>query len=123
MSDSTVTKKGRHRFVVLAMNTLVYMMLMAILVSFSISSPFLKEEFGLNDVTLNYGYMAYSVGIVFSMWWGGRFFDRYGMRRTMIAASLFFLIPQFLIPSIDSWGAIVVLRFLQGKSWLSFRDL
>jgi MFS family permease len=115
MSDSTVTKKDRYRFVVLAMNTLVYMVLMAILVSFSISSPFLKEEFGLNDVTLNYGYMAYSVGIVFSMWWGGRFFDRYGMRRTMIAASLFFLIPQFLIPSIGSWSAIVVLRFLQGN--------
>jgi MFS family permease len=115
MIDQTEAKKERYRFVVLAMNTLVYMMLMAILVSFSISAPFLKEEFGLNDITLNYGYIAYSVGIVVSMWWGGRFFDRHGMRKTMIVASLFFLIPQFLIPSIDSWGAITVLRFLQGN--------
>lgn len=110
-----VSEQKPYRFVVLGVNTMVYMMFMAVLVSFSISSPFLKEEFGLNDVTLNYGYIAYSMGIVVSLLWGGRFFDRYGMGRTMMLASLFFLIPQFLIPCLDSWRTITALRFVQGN--------
>jgi len=112
-----------YRFVVLAMNMLVYMMFMAVLISFSISAPFLKEEFGLNDVILNYGYIAYTAGIVVAMWWGGRFFDRYGMDKTMILASILFLVPQFLIPYAPSWSAIVLLRFVQGNVVAMFPGL
>ncbi|MDY6986288.1 MAG: MFS transporter [Candidatus Thermoplasmatota archaeon] len=113
----------KYRFVVLVMDMLVYMMFMAILISFSISAPFLKEDFGLSDITLNYGYIAYTAGLVVSMWWGGKFFDRHGINKTMILASTFFLLPQFLIPYVPSWGAIVFLRFVQGNVLAMFPGL
>jgi MFS family permease len=60
---------------------------------------------------------------VVSLWWGGRFFDRYGIGKTMALASVFFLFPQFLIPYIPSWSAIIVLRFVQGNVVAMFPGL
>jgi MFS family permease len=106
---------SKYRFIILGINMVVYMMLMAILVSFSISGPMLIKEFSLTDMQLNYGYIAFTSGLVVSLWWGGRFFDRYGMKKTMVLGSLLFLIPQFLIPFVKNWNIILFLRFIQGN--------
>jgi MFS family permease len=101
----------------------VYMMLMAILVSFSISGPILMREFNLTNIQLNYGYIAFTTGLVLSLWWGGKFFDKFGMKTTMVLGSILFLIPQFVIPYMTYWNAILLLRFIQGNVVAMFPGL
>ena len=116
-------KWPKYRFVVLFMNMIAFMLLTAFLVSFSISGEVLKEVFNLNDIQLNHGYIAYTAGLVVSLWWGGKVFDRYGMKKTMLLAALLFLIPQFLIPYVFSWNTILLLRFIQGNVTAMFPGL
>ena len=116
-------KWPRYRFAVVFVNMITYMMLIAILVSFSISAPELKKAFSLTDMQLTYGYIIYMAGVVISAWWGGKSFDKFGMKKTMVAASLLFLIPQFLIPYTPSWSGILLLRFIQGNFFAMFPAL
>jgi MFS family permease len=116
-------KWPKYRFIVLLMNMITFMLVIAFLVSFSISAPYLKEVFNLTDVQLNYGYIAYTTGLVISLWWGGKVFDKYGMKKTMLLAALLFLIPQFLIPTVFSWPIILLLRFIQGNVAAMFLGL
>ena len=116
-------KWPKYRFVVMSANMIMLMILLAVLMSFSISGHYLKEAFSLNDAQLNYGYIAYTMGLVVSLWWGGKAFDKYGVRKSVLLASLLFLIPQFLIPYVFSWPIILLLRFIQGNVFAMFPGL
>jgi ACS family glucarate transporter-like MFS transporter len=83
-------------------------------VNISIAGQVLQKELKLSNTELGWIFSAFVLGYALSQAPGGRLADRYGPRRTLFFATLWWGIFTALTASISALAALIAVRFLLG---------
>jgi len=80
-------------------------------VNISIAGPFIQREFGLSNTQLGYVFSAFVLGYAIFQVPGGRLVDRYGPRRTLMLATIWWAIFTSMTALVPSGfaGALLIL--------------
>jgi len=119
-SKHQVSISSTRRWAILILTSMTCMMIFAALTAYSVSEPEIVNAFSISKNVAGLGITIYAVGLVVGMILGGFISDRIGIKPTVLLGMLFLIIPQFIIPSAGRFGFILVLRFLQGLSFIAW---
>ena len=119
ISNPEQISSGR-RWAILVMTSMTCMMIFAALTAYSVSEREIVSIFNVSSATAGLGITIYAIGLVIGMIFGGFISDRLGIKMTVLTGMLFLIIPQFIIPSAGSFTMVLILRFLQGLSFIAW---
>lgn len=104
----------QYRWVILAVNFLFLTFAYAGLSAWSIAIPQLSKTFSLSATQTQFGASALMAGYAIGSFFEALLAARIGPKKTGLLASVLLILPQFAIPYVDSYGMILLLRFIQG---------
>ncbi len=109
-----------RRWGILVLTSMTCMMIFASLTAYSVAEREIVNIFGISKTVAGLGTTIYAIGLVVGMIFGGFISDRIGIKGTVLTGMMLLIIPQFIIPSAGSFSLILVLRFLQGLSFIAW---
>jgi len=109
-----------RRWAILILTSMTCMMIFASLTAYSVAEREIVNIFGISKTVAGLGTTIYAIGLVVGMIFGGFISDRIGIKGTVLTGMMLLIIPQFIIPSAGSFSLILVLRFLQGLSFIAW---
>ncbi|MDR2054293.1 MAG: MFS transporter [Desulfovibrio sp.] len=104
----------QYRWIILGVNFLFLTFAYAGLSAWSIAIPQLSTTFDLSSTQTQLGSSALMAGYAVGSFIEALISARIGFKKTGLLASVLLLVPQFTIPYVDSYGVILLLRFIQG---------
>ncbi len=115
--EAPVLISSARRWAILVLTSTTCMMIFAALTAYSVSEPEIVTIFNISKTIAGLGITIYAVGLVVGMIFGGFISDRIGIKGTVLIGMLLLILPQFIIPSA---GSFLILRFLQGLSFIAW---
>lgn len=103
-----------YKYIVLGVCSLFLAMVYVTLSTWSVCVPAFQEAFELSSAQVMAGNAALMAGYAIGSFIEGRMLMRFGWRKTFSFAMVLFLTSVFLIPQMESYALILLLRFLQG---------
>ena len=119
-SFASTSISSARRWGILILTSMTCMMIFAALTAYSVSEREIVNIFSVSKTVAGLGITIYAVGLVVGMIFGGFISDRMGIKGTVLVGMLLLIIPQFIIPSAGSFIVILLLRFLQGLSFIAW---
>lgn len=104
----------KYRWTILGVNFLFLTFAYAGLSAWSIAVPQLAKTFSLTPAQTQLGSSALMAGYAVGSFFEALLSARIGPKKTGILAGILLLLPQFSIPLVESYGLILLLRFIQG---------
>jgi nitrate/nitrite transporter NarK len=104
----------KYRWTILGVNFLFLTFAYAGLSAWSIAVPQLAKTFSLSPAQTQLGSSALMAGYAVGSFFEALLSARIGPKKTGLLAAILLLVPQFTIPTVDSYGLILLLRFIQG---------
>lgn len=112
--SQTLHTAPKYRWVILGVNFLFLTFAYAGLSAWSIAIPQLQKTFSLSPAMTQLGSSALMAGYAVGSFFEALLAARIGPRKTGLLAAILLLVPQFAIPSVNSYALILLLRFIQG---------
>lgn len=109
-----MSKSSSYKWVILVINFVFLAFAYAGLSTWSIAIPGLSKTFSLTPAMAQLGSSMLMAGYAIGSFVESFIAARIGFKRTGLIAALLLLIPQFMIPFIQSYYLILFLRFIQG---------
>lgn len=119
-SSNNLSISSGRRWAILILTSMTCMMIFAALTAYSVSEREIANIFNLSKSVAGLGITIYAIGLVIGMIFGGFISDKMGIKNTVLVGMLLLIIPQFIIPSAGSFTIILILRFLQGLSFIAW---
>ena len=110
----TTRYPASYKYVVLLVCSLFLAMVYVTLSTWSVCVPAFQEAFGLSSAQVMAGNATLMAGYAVGSFLEGRMLLHFGWRKTFLFAMVLFLASVFLIPQMENYAVVLLLRFLQG---------
>ncbi len=107
-------KSSGYRWIILVLACIASFPMMAGLSSFGIVAPQLQQKLSLTPDQVNTAGNILTWGLWFGFGLSSFFIAKLGIKKTLLCGLVFVAVPQFLIPMVNSFEAVVALRVIQG---------